>query len=136
MKEPIMNTKHTMPLVTQRLRERNREALEVMIAAETNAHAERTQLQQRGVPALKRLADVAQGNSHQPQHCRRVLLAVYNSDAWPLNLLCLRVLDRDLQQAALTVIEWSAVSDRELYEYLDNGQQLMQRFSAIEKEEQ
>ena len=79
---------------------------------------------------------MAQGNSHQPQHCRRILLAIYNSYVWPLNLTSLRVLDGDLRGAALAVIEWSAVSDHELHEYLPDGHELMQRFAAIEKEEQ
>ncbi len=131
-----MTTNHPMPLVTQRLRERNRQALEAMIAAEANANHYRAQVETAGLPALKRLVEVAQGNSHQPQHCRRVLLAVYNSYAWPLNLTSLRVLDDDLRRAALAVIEWSAISDRELHEYLPDGHQLMQRFAAIEKEEQ
>lgn len=115
-----MTTNNSMPLVTQRLRERSHQA----------------QLQQRGLPALKHLADVAQGDSHQPQHCRRVLLAVYNSVAWPLNLTSLRALDDDLRRAALAVIEWSAVSDHELHEYLPHGHKLMQRFAAIEKQEE
>lgn len=131
-----MTTNQTMPLVTQHLRERNRRSLEAMIAVEANANHYRDQVAKSGLPALKRLVDVAQGNSHQPQHCRRVLLAVYNSYAWPLNLTSLRVLDDDLRRAALAVIEWSAVSDRELHEYLPNGHQLMQRFAIIEKEEQ
>ncbi|MFS8152020.1 hypothetical protein [Vreelandella titanicae] len=131
-----MTTNHSMPLVTQRLRERNREALEAMIAAEANANHYREQVATSGLPALKRLAHIGLGDSHQPQHCRRVLLAVYNSYAWPLNLTSLRVLDDDLRRAALAVIEWSAVSDRELHEYLPDGHELMQRFAAIEKEEQ
>ncbi|MEL7896012.1 DUF7673 family protein [Vreelandella neptunia] len=131
-----MTTNHSMPLVTQRLRERNRRSLEAMLAVEANANHYRDQIAKSGLPALKRLVDVAQGNSHQPQHCRRVLLAVYNSYAWPLNLTSLRVLDDDLRRAALAVIEWSAVSDRELHEYLPDGHELMQRFAAIEKEEQ
>ncbi|QNU62288.1 DUF7673 family protein [Vreelandella titanicae] len=130
-----MTTNHSMPLVTQRLHERNREALEAMIGAEANANHYREQVAKSGLPALKRLAHIGLGDSHQPQHCRRVLLAVYNSYAWPLNLTSLRVLDDDLRRAALAVIEWSAVSDRELHEYLPDGHELMQRFAAIEKEE-
>nr|WP_290693759.1 hypothetical protein [Halomonas sp. UBA3074] len=131
-----MTTKNAMPLVTQRLRERNRQSLEAMLADEANAAYYRDQIAEHGLAALKRLAKVAKGNSHQPQHCRRVLLAVYNSYAWSLNLTSLRVLDDDLRRAALAVIEWSAVSDRELHEYLPNGHQLMQRFAAIEKQEE
>ncbi|MGO2265114.1 DUF7673 family protein [Halomonas sp.] len=131
-----MTTNNAMPLVTQRLRERNRQALEAMIAAEANADDYRTQVATSGLPALKRLAHVGLGDSHQPQYCRRVLLAVYNSAAWPLKLTSLRALDDDLRRAALAVIEWSAVSDRELHEYLPHGHQLMQRFAAIEQKEQ
>ncbi|MDN7131749.1 hypothetical protein JNO04_05190 [Halomonas sp. MC140] len=128
-----MTTKNAMPLVTQRLRERNRQSLEAMLAAEANAAHYRDQIAECGLTALKRLVDVAQGNSHQPQHCRRVLLAIYNSYAWPLNLTSLRALDNDLRRAAIAVIEWSAVSERELHEYLPDGHQLMQRFADIEK---
>ncbi|MGE6776306.1 DUF7673 family protein [Vreelandella titanicae] len=131
-----MTTNHSMPLVTQRLRERNRQALEAKIAAENEAEIQCTKVTVAGLLALQQLVEIAQGDTHQPQHCRRVLLAVYNSYAWPLNLTSLRVLDDDLRRAALAVIEWSAVSDRELHEYLPDGHELMQRFAAIEKEEQ
>lgn len=130
-----MNHETRMPLVTQRLRERNRQALEAMIATEANANDYRTQVAAQGLPALKRLAHVGLGDSHQPHHCRGVLLAVYNSNAWPLNLTSLRALDDDLRRAAFAVIEWSAVSDRELHEYLPDGHELMQRFATIEKED-
>lgn len=131
-----MTTNHPMPLVTQRLRERNRQALAAKIAAENEAEIQCTKVTVAGLLALQQLVEIAQGDTHQPQHCRRVLLAVYNSYAWPLNLTSLRVLDDDLRRAALAVIEWSAVSDRELHEYLPDGHELMQRFAAIEKEEQ
>lgn len=102
--------------------------------AELDKHrARQAELLERGLPALKRLAEVAQGNTHQPQHCRRILLAVYNGAEWPLDLTRLRVLDTDLQRAALTVIEWAADCDRELHEYLEDGNRLLQRFWDMEK---
>ncbi|MCO7228723.1 hypothetical protein NH398_05690 [Halomonas sp. CnH100-B] len=131
-----MTTQPSMPLVVQRIRERNRQALEAKAAAENEAEMQSTQITVAGLLALQELVEIAQGDTQQPQHCRRVLLAVYNSYAWPLNLTSLRVLDTDLRRAALAVIEWSAVSDRELHEYLPHGQELMQRFAAIEKQEE
>ena len=131
-----MTTKNSMPLVTQRLREHNREALAAMIAAEEEADQKRQELDLKGSDAWGRLAVVAQKQSGQSHHCRRILLAVYNSYAWPLDLTRLRVLDRDLQQAALTVIEWSIYASDEPHEYTPGGNKLMQRFAAIEKEEQ
>ena len=131
-----MTTQPSMPLVVQRIRERNRQALEAKAAAENEAEMRSTQITVAGLLALQELVEIPQGDTQQPQHCRRVLLAVYNSYAWPLNLTSLRVLDNDLRRAALAVIEWSAVSDRELHEYLPHGQELMQRFAAIEKQEE
>ncbi|WP_422156406.1 hypothetical protein KV699_07145 [Vreelandella titanicae] len=131
-----MTTNHSMPLVTQRLRERNRQALEAMIDAEDAADQARAQLDGKGPDAWQRLAVVAQKESGQSHHCRRILLAVYNSYAWPLDLTRLRVLDRDLQQAALTVIEWSIYASDEPHGYTPGGNELMQRFATIEKEEQ
>ena len=131
-----MTTQPSMPLVTQRLRERNRKALEAKVAAENEAEMQSTKITVAGLLALQELAEIAQGDTHQPQHCRRVLLAVYNSYAWPLDLTRLRVLDRDLQQAALTIIEWSLYASDELHVYTPDGNRLMQRFAAIEREKE
>ncbi|MBL1266279.1 MAG: hypothetical protein COA87_000645 [Halomonas sp.] len=115
-----MTTQPSMPLVSERLSQR----------------LKRQELDLKGLDAWERLAVVAQKESGQSHHCRGILLAVYNSYAWPLDLTRLRVLDRDLQQAALTVIEWSIYASDEPHEYTPGGNELMQRFAAIEKEEQ
>lgn len=122
----------TMPNLTQRLSERNRQALEAMQAAEADAEQHLARVEKIGPTALQRLAQVAQGDSGQSHHCRRILLAVYNGPEWPLELTRLRVIDRDLQRAALTVIEWTTYSGHELHEYLDDGDRLMRRFWLIE----
>lgn len=135
-----MTTQSNMPRVSerlgQRLSERDHEALEALFAEEDEIDRKREQLDVKGCDAWERLAVVAQQESGQSHHCRRILLAVYNSYAWPLDLTRLRVLDRDLQQAALTVIEWSIYASDEPHEYTPGGNKLMQRFAAIEKEEQ
>lgn len=131
-----MTTKHSMPMVTQRLSERNREALEAMIAAEEEAEQKCVQLDEKGPEAFLRLVNVAEGSSGQSQHCRRVLLSVYNGAAWPLDPTRLRVIDRELQEAALTLIEWSIHAFDEPHTYIRNGGRLMQRYAAIEQEEQ
>ncbi len=121
-----------MPNLSQRLSERNREALEAMLAQEAATKQRLEDLEQRGLFALQRLLEVANGLTGQSHHCRRILLAVYNGGEWPLDLTRLRVIDRDLQRAAFTVIEWSAYTGRELHEYLDDGDKLMRRFWLIE----
>ena len=133
-----MTTQSSMPRVSerlsQRLSERDHEALEALFADEDAADQKRQELDLKGSNVWERLAVVAQKESGQSHHCRRILLAVYNSYAWPLDLTRLRVLDRDLQQAALTVIEWSLYASDELHEYTPDGNRLMQRFATIEKQ--
>jgi hypothetical protein len=136
MKEPVMTTQPSMPLVVQRIRERNRQALEAMIAAEDEADQKRAHLDEKGPDAMQRLVQVADGDSGQSHHCRRVLLSVYNGAAWPLDPTRLRVIDRDLQEAALTLIEWSIYSFDEPYTYLNNGERLMQRYADIEQQKE
>ncbi|NVD34352.1 DUF7673 family protein [Marinobacter lutaoensis] len=82
---------------------------------------------QQGVPALQRLIDVAQGDTHQSAHCRRILLGLYNGFEWPLDLRRLRVLDPDLQRAALAVIELDWVG-HEIHTYLHDGDEIFQQF--------
>ncbi|MGP9644776.1 DUF7673 family protein [Halomonas sp. AOP30-A1-24] len=131
-----MTTQPSMPLVVQRIRERNRQALEAMIAAEKEADQKTSELELKGPEAWDRLAAVARGDTGQSHHCRRILLSLYNGAAWPLDPTCLRVIDRELQADALTVIEWSIHSLEEPHDYVMGGSQFMQRFAAIEKEEQ
>ncbi|NGO90490.1 MAG: hypothetical protein GBQ79_12790 [Halomonas sp.] len=135
-----MTTQSSMPRVSerlsQRLSERDHEALEALFADEDAADQKRQELDLKGSNAWEHLAVVAQKESGQSHHCRRILLAVYNSYAWPLDLTRLRVLDRDLQQAALTVIEWSLYATDEPHEYTPGGNKLMQRFAAIEQQKE
>lgn len=127
-----MTTPPSMPRVTQRLRERNHQTLEAMRLAEADAKRRLDRVEQLGAAALSRLVDVAQGDSGQSHHCRRLLLAIYNGPEWPFELTRLRAIDRSLQDAALVVIEWATYTRHELHEYLPNGDRLMQRFRLIE----
>ncbi|MDF9434680.1 hypothetical protein R5R73_01715 [Salinicola sp. LHM] len=129
-----MTTDSRMPKVSQRLNERSRLALERHAAEEAAVEQRLSTLDQSGPSALERLAEVAQGHSGQSRHCRRILLAIYNGPEWPLELTRLRCLDRDLQRAALTVIEWSAYSGHELHESLGDGEALMRRFWHAESD--
>ncbi|HBK35741.1 hypothetical protein BIS09_10770 [Halomonas sp. R1t8] len=135
-----MTTQSSMPRVSerlsQRLSERDHEALEALFADEEEINKTSARLDEQGPDALQRLVQVADGDSGQSHHCRRVLLSVYNGTAWPLDPTRLRVIDRDLQAAALTLIEWSIYAFDEPHTYLNNGEQVMQRFAAIEQQKE
>lgn len=121
----------TSALLSERIRAR----LEKHATEESAVEQRLSALDQCGPDALKRLVEVAEGYSGQSHHCRRILLAVYNGPKWPLELTRLRCLDRDLQRAAITIIEWSAYSSHELHEYLENGASLMKRFWKAESDQ-
>ncbi|WP_336268767.1 DUF7673 family protein [Vreelandella arctica] len=131
-----MTTQSNMPRVSERLSQRDHEALEALFAEEDETDLKREQLDEKGPEALLRLVKVADGSSGQSQHCRRVLLSVYNGAAWPLDPTRLRVIDRELQEAALTLIEWSIHAFDEPHTYIRNGDHVMQGYAAIEQEEQ
>ncbi len=127
-----MSTESRMPRLSQRLNERSREALEKHFAEEGLVETRLSELSVNGQSALERLVEVANRDTGQSRHCRRLLLAVYNSDEWPFELNRLRCLDRSLQRDAFMVIEWSTYTGRELHEHLDDGDRLMQRYWKIE----
>lgn len=80
-----------------------------------------------GVPALERLAQIAQGDHGQAHHVRRLLLGLYNAQQWPFELDRLRVLDPEVQADALRVIalDWCGT---EVHQYLADGNEIMRQF--------
>lgn len=127
-----MTHQSNMPNLSARLSERNRQALNDMLDAEEEVERKADDLERKGPDAWVRLACVGKGDTGQSHHCRRILLSVYNGAAWPLDPTRLRVIDRELLQAALTVIEWSVYAFEEPHEYAAGGNELMQRFAAME----
>ena len=81
---------------------------------------ERSDRKHKGLPALRLLAQVAEGGSGQCCKVRRLLLGLYSGTEWPLDLTLLRGLDAELQKAAIDIIEldWCG---REIHTYLDDG---------------
>lgn len=110
--------------------------IQAILAAEDEAERRRQALETTGTEAMQCLANAAQGDSGQSHHCRRILLATYNSYAFPLDLTRLRVIDRKLQRAAITVIELGIYAGDAPWRLLPDGEQLMQQFAALESDEE
>lgn len=85
------------------------------------------------LPSLERLVEVGRGHSGQPHHIRCILLAIYNSSDWPLDLGRLQALDHELQIDALNVIRWKTLSDREPHTHLADGDRIMLSFWKRER---
>lgn len=113
------------------MEEANREATDRLLKEMSRQEKARKQRVQAGLPALQRLLEVAPGHHGQAKHIRRFLLSLYNGFEWPLDMRRLRGLDTDLQQAVLAVIQldWCG---REIHSYIDEGDELFQRFWELE----
>jgi hypothetical protein len=88
-----------------------------------------------GVPALHRLAKIAQRDTGQAATVRLFLLGLYNSYRFPFKLTDLRGLDRDLFNDCMDVLTMDArATVKEVHQYFVNGGQLFEQFAEIAME--
>jgi hypothetical protein len=91
---------------------------------------ERRAVTEAGIPALLRLAEIAEGDTGQASTVRRFLLGLYNGYRFPFNLITLRGLDKELFDACLDVLKLDARATRqEVHHYIDNGGELFERWA-------
>lgn len=78
--------------------------------------------QQAGVEALRRLYEVAQGDSGQCGRIARFLLSLYNGSRFPFDLTDFRSLDDELYDDCMRVLRMDArACKKEVHCYFDNG---------------
>ncbi|BBL59560.1 DUF7673 family protein [Methylomonas koyamae] len=83
-----------------------------------------------GIPALLRLADVAERDSGQANTVRSFLLGLYNGYRFPFNLVRLRGLDKTLFDDCLLVLTLDArATAKEVHQYLDDGGDRFERWA-------
>ena len=88
-----------------------------------------------GIPALRRLVQVARGGSGQCHHVRRFLLGLYNGYRWPFELVRLRALDADLADDCLTVLRMDLTPRKEIHLFLEGGDEFFQKFWEMESDD-
>ncbi|ANE57739.1 hypothetical protein AYM39_12490 [Methylomonas sp. DH-1] len=92
--------------------------------------AERQTVTTVGLPALTRLAAVAERDTGQAGTVRAFLLSLYNGYRFPFNLTKLRGLDKALFDDCLAVLALDArATAKEIHHYLDNGDECFQRWA-------
>lgn len=84
-----------------------------------------------GVPALKRLMDVALRDTGQSSVCGRFLLGLYNGQFYRFDLTELRRLDQALLEDCLTVLRMDAQPSAEIHCLLDGGDDLFHRLRML-----
>lgn len=83
-----------------------------------------------GVPALIRLAAIADRDTGQADTVRSFLLGLYNGYRFPFNLTRLRGLDKALFDDCMAVLTLDArATAKEVHHYLDNGDDQFERWA-------
>ncbi len=91
---------------------------------------ERQAATEAGIPALMRLADVAERDSGQAETVRLFLLGLYNGYRFPFNLVRLRSLDKALFDDCMAVLTLDArATTQEVHQYLDDGGERFERWA-------
>jgi hypothetical protein len=93
---------------------------------------ERQAVTNAGIPALLRLAKIAEGDTGQAATVRCLLLGLYNGYRFPFNLITLRGLDKALFDDCMAVLKLDARAARqEVHQYFDNGGALFEKFAGM-----
>lgn len=74
-----------------------------------------------GIPALKRLFEIAHGNSGQCRYVAAFLLGLYNGARFPFDLTDLRGVDAEIFTDCMKVLRMDARPRREVHTYFQNG---------------
>lgn len=93
---------------------------------------ERQAATKAGLPALERLANVAERDTGQAATVRLFLLGLYNGYRFPFNLVTLRGLDKSLFDDCMLVLTLDArATAKEVHQYLADGGELFERWSRM-----
>lgn len=91
---------------------------------------ERQAVTEAGVPALMRLATIADRDTGQAGTVRDFLLGLYNGYRFPFNLTRLRGLDKSLFEDCIAVLTLDArATANEVHEYLEDGADRFERWA-------
>lgn len=91
---------------------------------------ERKAASEAGIPALIRLAKIADRDTGQADTVRQLLLGLYNGYRFPFNLVKLRGLDKSLFDDCMAVLTLDArATAKEVHQYLKNGGEKFERWA-------
>ena len=90
----------------------------------------RTAAEEAGIPALRRLIEVARRDTGQSQVCGRFLLSIYNSYAFPFNMNDFRRLDRSLWEDCISVLHLNRHPKKEIHLLIKNGPAIWEGLKA------
>jgi hypothetical protein len=108
----------------------NTEAVDDFFQQILDLDAERQTVTETGIPALIRLAAIAERDTGQANTVRSFLLGLYNGHCFPFNLTRLRGLDKSLFDDCMAVLTLDArATAKEVHHYFDNGGERFERWA-------
>ena len=106
-------------------------AIEAMLREEAHRRAERPAIELEGEAALRRLFNVAQGDSGQCRYIARFLLGLYNGQRFPFDLTDLRAIDAELFDDCVALLKMDSQPRQEVHCYFEDGGR---KFEQLAKE--
>lgn len=94
-------------------------------AQEKRLHAERAE----GVPALRRLLNVARGHTGQSRVIAHFLLGLYNGTRFKFDLTDFRLLDQELFDDCVAVLRMDSRPEREVHQYFVDGGKIWEQLA-------
>jgi hypothetical protein len=108
------------------------EAINDFLSQILDLDIERQAATDAGIPALVRLASIAERDTGQADTVRSFLLGLYNGYRFPFNLIRLRGLDKALFDDCMAVLTLDArATAKEVPQYLDNGGEQFERWAQV-----
>lgn len=93
----------------------------------------RTRAEDAGIPALKRLIAVAQGNSGQSRICANFLLSLNDCSTFNFKLIELRNLDMHLWEDCMLVLKLDQRPRAEIHYLIENGHSIWEQLQSTWK---
>ena len=87
----------------------------------------RTDAHEAGIPALRRLFQVAKRDTGQSRRIAKFLLGLYNGTRFPFDLTDFRGLDAELFDDCLTVLKMDFQPMQEVHCYFERGGELFEK---------
>lgn len=83
-----------------------------------------------GVPALRRLLNIARGHTGQSRVVAGFLLSLYNGTRFKLDPTDLRALDQELFDDCLAVLRMDSWAECEVHNHFQNGSQIWEQLAT------
>uniref|UniRef100_UPI0039F6D996 DUF7673 family protein n=1 Tax=Sulfuriferula sp. GW6 TaxID=3345112 RepID=UPI0039F6D996 len=106
-----------------------RAAFDAIYAEREREARERPAIRAAGLEALKRLVELAQGDSGQCRYVASFLLSLYNGNRFKFDLTDFRAIDKAIFDDCMAVLKMDRAPEKEVHCYFENGGALWEQMA-------